>query len=242
MAVFIITGASRGIGREVAKKLAVTGNTLIINCKSSFEELDILAGKLNEKCRCISIHGEINKEILEKNMPFSLNTMRNIDEKVYLINNAGISEFSLAQDISDESMYRMIDNNIFAMLKTTRATIPYLLKAETAGIINISSVWGMVGASMESMYSLTKGGINAFTKALSKELAPMHIPVNAIAPGAIDTDMNTWMDEEEKEALESEIPYGRMGRCDEVADAVAGLLDMPSYLTGNIIKLDGGWI
>ena len=164
------------------------------------------------------------------------------EDAILLVNNAGISTFNLAQDVSDDELDAMLDANVKDMFRLTRAVIPYMLRASGGRILNMSSVWGVVGASMESVYSLTKGAVNAFTEALAKELAPTHIPVNAIAIGCVDTDMNGWMSAEDRAQLEDEIPYGRMCTPAEVADFVRLLAAAPAYLTGQIIRFDGGWI
>lgn len=164
------------------------------------------------------------------------------EDAILLVNNAGISTFNLAQDVSDDELEEMLAANVKDMFRLTRALIPYMLRASEGRILNMSSVWGVVGASMESVYSLTKGAVNAFTEALGKELAPNHIPVNAIAIGCVDTDMNGWMSTEDRAQLEDEIPYGRMCTPAEVADFVRLLAAAPAYLTGQIIRFDGGWI
>lgn len=164
------------------------------------------------------------------------------EDAILLVNNAGISTFNLAQDVSDDELDAMLDANVKDMFRLTRAVIPYMLRASEGRILNMSSVWGVVGASMESVYSLTKGAVNAFTEALAKELAPTHIPVNAIAIGCVDTDMNGWMSAEDRAQLEDEIPYGRMCTPAEIADFVRLLAAAPAYLTGQIIRFDGGWI
>lgn len=164
------------------------------------------------------------------------------EDAILLVNNAGISTFNLAQDVSDDELEEMLAANVKDMFRLTRALIPYMLRASEGRILNMSSVWGVVGASMESVYSLTKGAVNAFTEALGKELAPNHIPVNAIAIGCVDTDMNGWMSVEDRAQLEDEIPYGRMCTPAEVADFVRLLAAAPAYLTGQIIRFDGGWI
>ena len=164
------------------------------------------------------------------------------EDALLLVNNAGISTFNLAQDVSDDELEEMLAANVKDMFRLTRTVIPYMLRASEGRILNMSSVWGVVGASMESVYSLTKGAVNAFTEALGKELAPNHIPVNAIAIGCVDTDMNGWMSVEDRAQLEDEIPYGRMCTPAEVADFVRLLAAAPTYLTGQIIRFDGGWI
>ena len=164
------------------------------------------------------------------------------EDALLLVNNAGISTFNLAQDVSDDELEEMLAANVKDMFRLTRAVIPYMLRASEGRILNMSSVWGVVGASMESVYSLTKGAVNAFTEALGKELAPNHIPVNAIAIGCVDTDMNGWMSVEDRAQLEDEIPYGRMCTPAEVADFVRLLAAAPAYLTGQIISFDGGYL
>ncbi len=158
-----------------------------------------------------------------------------------LVNNAGISHIGLLHEMSPEQWQRLMDVNLNALFYTCRLAVPLMLKHHAGKIINISSVWGNAGASMEVAYSASKGGVNAFTRALARELAPSGIQVNAIACGVIDTDMNRNLSEEEMEALRSEIPADRIGQPQEAAQLLLSLLNAPSYLTGQIITLDGGW-
>ena len=230
----IITGASRGVGRAVAETLAQDGWRLIINCRSRFDLLEQEAEKLRALTIVETVHGPITDDVLQELLGRS--------ESILLVNNAGISTFNLAQDVSDDELEEMLAANVKDMFRLTRAVIPYMLRASEGRILNMSSVWGVVGASMESVYSLTKGAVNAFTEALGKELAPNHIPVNAIAIGCVDTDMNGWMSAEDRAQLEDEIPYGRMCTPAEVASFVRLLAAAPAYLTGQIIRFDGGWI
>ena len=136
----------------------------------------------------------------------------------------------------------MINTNLYSAFCVSQEVIPYMIHEKNGCIINISSVWGNVGASMEVAYSASKGGMNAFTRALAKELGPSNIQVNAIACGVIDTDMNQCFSEEERQALIDEIPADRMGKPQEVGQLVVQLCDGNDYLTGQIITLDGGWI
>ena len=159
-----------------------------------------------------------------------------------LVNNAGISYIGLLQDMTPADWERMLRTNLTSVFNCCKLAVPYMISQKQGKIVNISSVWGVVGASCETAYSATKGGINALTKALAKELAPSNIQVNAIACGAIDTEMNQWMDEDDLIALVDEIPSGRLGRAEEVADLAYHLGYKESYLTGQIIGLDGGWI
>lgn len=254
----IITGASRGVGRATAETFAKKGYRLIINCRSNFELLDEVAAYLSKYTDVYPVHGAITGDILASALKIDLNSLQPViseeaeipqdsaldadSDEIILVNNAGISTFNLAQDVSDDEFDTMLEANVSDMFKLTRAVIPYILKTQNGRIVNISSVWGVVGASMESVYSLTKGAINAFTEALGKELAPNHIPVNAVAIGCVDTDMNKWLEPSDREKLEEEIPYGRMAEPSEVADFIFLMTQAPRYLTGQIIKFDGGWI
>ena len=159
-----------------------------------------------------------------------------------LVNNAGISYIGLLTDMSSEDWQNILSTNLTSVFNSCRLTVPGMVHRHSGKIINISSVWGCCGASCEVAYSATKGGINAFTQALAKELAPSNIQVNAIACGAIDTEMNAFLSEEDRQALTDEIPSGRFGRPEEVAELVLDLSENHHYMTGQIIRLDGGWI
>ena len=159
-----------------------------------------------------------------------------------LVNNAGISYIGLLQDMKTEDWDRIIRTNLTSVFNLSKLAIPDMVARKYGKIINISSVWGNVGASCEVAYSATKGGINAFTKALAKELAPCGIQVNGVACGAIDTEMNQFLEEDELISLVDQIPAGRLGKAEEVADLVYHLGYKNSYLTGQIIGLDGGWM
>ena len=158
-----------------------------------------------------------------------------------LVNNAGISYIGLFQDMTPDEWNHILNTNL-TFFNCCRLAVPMMVSRKSGRILNISSVWGVCGASCEVAYSATKGGINAMTRALAKELAPSSIQVNAIACGAIDTEMNQFLDEEERNALLEEIPAGRMGRAEEVGKLAYQLGSEDSYLTGQIIQLDGGWI
>ena len=163
-------------------------------------------------------------------------------EELILVINQGKYTLNLTQDYTAEETETLLQANLLEPFHLTQRMIPYLLRAKEARVLFSSSVWGNVGASMESLYSLTKGGINSFVKALGKELAPSHIAVNAVAFGAIDTDMNAWLSEEEKTDLEDSIPFGRMATADEAAEFLLLLSKAPLYLTAQVIPFDGGWI
>lgn len=234
----LVTGASRGIGKEIATALAAEGYHLYITCIHSKETLLSLAEELSARYHitCTPFVGDMgNPADVEK-------LFENITELDVLVNNAGISYVGLLHEMSLTDWQNVINTNLNSVFYTSRLAIPLMLRKHSGRIINISSVWGSAGASMEVAYSASKGGMNSFTKALAKELAPSHIPVNAIACGVIDTDMNRCFSAEDMEALRQEIPADRIGQATEVAQTVSMLLHAPDYLTGQVITIDGGWI
>ena len=237
----LVTGASRGIGKAVAVKFAKKNYNVVINCIHSEDRL-LQAKKEIESYQvsCLALMGDMGDmsqcEKLFKQIKKQFGTLD------VLVNNAGISYIGLLQDMKSEDWERIIRTNLTSVFNLSRLAIPCMVSQKYGKIINISSVWGNVGAACEVAYSATKGGINAFTKALAKELAPSNIQVNAVACGAIDTEMNQFLEEDELIGLVEEIPAGRLGRAEEVADLVYHLGYKNSYLTGQVIGLDGGWI
>ena len=159
-----------------------------------------------------------------------------------LVNNAGIAHIGLLQDMTADEWNHLLQTNLSSCFYCSKLAIPMMLKNKSGNILNISSVWGQVGASCEAAYSATKGGINSLTKALAKELAPSGIRVNAIACGVIDTEMNHCFSTEDREALQDEIPMGRFGTAAEVGTFAYSIVTGAPYLTGQIITYDGGWI
>lgn len=238
----MITGASRGIGAAIAKIFASNGWNLALTCIRSEERLKALAERLHASygVTCLTFTGDMGKEEDVQDC------FHQIEQRFggvrVLINNAGISHVGLFTDLSLETWDQVMRNNSTSVFLCTRQALPYMLRQRSGSIINISSVWGCVGASCETAYSASKGAVNALTMALSKELAPSGIAVNAIACGAIDTDMNACFTEEERSDIAEEIPAGRFGTPEEVAGLVFSVACQPSYLTGQIIRLDGGWI
>ena len=237
----LVTGSSRGIGRSIALKYASLGLSVVINCarilpalKEVVKEIKALGAPCLSVCAdvgkkedCIHLFEEISK------------TFGSVD---ILVNNAGISRVGLLQDMDFEEWDSLIAANLSSVFHCCKLAIPSMVRKQSGHIVNISSVWGVCGASCEAAYSASKGGVNALTKALAKELAPSHIQINAIACGVIDTDMNHFLSKEEAAALLEEIPAGRMGTPDEVARMVLSLTESPAYLTGQVIRFDGGWI
>lgn len=233
----LVTGASRGIGRAIAETLAGEGYHLYLTCRRSEAELTQLSHYLSEtfSVSCTPILADMgNPQDVER-------VFVEISELTVLVNNAGISHVGLLHEMSPQQWQSLMDVNLHALFYTCRLAIPLMLQRHAGKILNISSVWGNVGASMEVAYSASKGGVNAFTKALAKELAPSGIQVNAIACGLIDTDMNRGFSAEDLEALRAEIPADRIGQSGEVARLALSLLNAPDYLTGQIVTMDGGW-
>ena len=283
MKLAIITGASRGIGRETAKTFAKEGYSLLLNCEKNIALLEELKTEIEEESKVSKAERKVvlatveetlqkfdnskekdssennfknnfdqSPEIILKQGSFSSAFLENYFytkesnrieiDKLVLVINQGKSVLRLTQEYSADETDSLLQANLLEPFQLVKRMIPYLLRVKEGRILFSSSVWGNVGASMESLYSLTKGGINSFVKALGKELAPSHIAVNAVAFGAINTDMNAWLTEEERSSLEEEIPYGRMATVEEAADFLLLLSKAPLYLTAQVIPFDGGWI
>ena len=235
----LITGASRGIGRAVAIEFAKNNHTIIICAKSDLEGLQNTKRLVeNEGVSCYIGLCDVTNEDSVKD--FISDSVKIIGKTDILINNAGISYIGLLQDMSFDDWNKVLSTNLTSAFLMSKYVIPEMLKKQSGHIINISSVWGNIGASMEVAYSASKGGINSFTKALAKELAPSNISVNAISPGFIDTDMNKIFEKDELDAIFEEIPMGRAGSPSEVAKLIYKIA-MSDYITGQIITIDGGW-
>ncbi|MCM1135767.1 MAG: SDR family NAD(P)-dependent oxidoreductase [Clostridium sp.] len=233
----LITGASRGIGRAAAYALAMDGWDLFLVCKNSEKALLSIKEEL-EKTYSISCE----TALCDVSDPNQVETMiRRAGDIHVLINNAAVSYVGLVTDMTLEEWRGVIDTNLSSLFYTCRLVTPQMVRRKEGKIINVSSVWGRVGASMEAAYSASKGGVDSFTKALAKELAPSGIQVNGIAFGVIDTDMNACFSEEEMETLKEEIPMGRLGSAEEAGEMIRLLAGAPAYLTGQIITMDGGW-
>ena len=234
----LITGASRGIGAAIADMLAKEGYDLVITCKNSKESLERQAGQLRGDygvcCEAILCDASDPEQV-----DAMLGQIGNVD---VLVNNAAVYYVGLLTDMSVEKWREVLDTNLSSLFYTCRGVLPGMVRRKKGKIVNISSVWGAVGASMEVAYSASKGGVNSFTRALAKELAPSNIQVNAAAFGVIDTQMNRCFSQEERAALVEEIPADRMGTAAEAARLVGQILHMPDYFTGQVVTMDGGWI
>ncbi|CUP65656.1 3-ketoacyl-ACP reductase [Clostridium baratii] len=237
----IVTGASRGIGRDIAIKLSENGALVIVNYSKDEEGASETCNIIKEKGGfALKFKADVsNFDEAKELVDFAVNNTGRLD---IVVNNAGISNIGLFMDSTKEDIKNLMGINLFGTLYVTKHALGHML-SRGGNIVNISSMWGEVGASCEVLYSSSKGGINLFTKALAKEMAPSNIRVNAIAPGVIDTSMNAFLNEEDRNDLEEEIPLGRFGRGEEIANAVVFLCsDESSYLTGQVIRIDGGMI
>lgn len=237
----LITGASRGIGKAIAHRFAQAGCPLIINCSKSAEALMALKAELEEAYHVSVLASVGNIGDYDYVEQLFEEIQKEFGGADVVVNNAGISHIGLLTDMTPEEWKKIIDTNLSSVFYTSKLAVPSMLSKQQGKIINISSVWGNVGASCEVAYSASKGGMNSFTKALAKELAPSNIQVNAIACGCIDTEMNQCFSEEERQELIAEIPAGRFGTPEEAANLVYTLASEHNYLTGQIITFDGGW-
>lgn len=237
--VVIVTGGSRGIGAEIVKQMARLGYTVILNYNNSENCAKNVENELKNEGITVDIFkADVSKKEEAVNLiQFALNKYEKID---VLVNNAGISQTKLFTEITDEDWQRMMDNNLNSAFYCTREAVKNMVHNKQGLIINISSIWGITGGSLEVHYSTAKAGLIGFTKALAKELGPSNIRVNAIAPGIIDTDMNKEYSKKEKEDITEEIPLGKIGTSKNIAKCVAWLIE-DDYTTGEVISINGGW-
>ena len=240
MSTILITGASSGIGRAFALACAASGrySKILLNGGHDRAALEETARRVSAAgdLVCISDLGDVG----DLNYVGSLR--RRFGSVDTLVNNAAVSRVGLLTDTAPEDWDLVMRTNVTALYNTCRTYVPDMVKAGGGRILNVSSVWGECGASCEVAYSATKGAVNAFTKALAKELAPSHIRVNAIALGIVDTRMNARLTEKETAEIRDQIPAGYIASPEEAAQAMLRLLDMPEYFNGEIVRLDGGWI
>lgn len=235
MKVVLITGGAKGIGAAIAKQLAASNYHVIVNYKTSKEQAEELSSKYSN----IEIYQAdvTKKQGIEKMVEDIIKKHERID---VLINNAAISQIKPFADIEENDWDNMIETNLKSVYLATKAVIHNMIQNKSGTIINISSIWGLKGASCEVHYSAAKAGIIGMTKALAKEMALSNITVNAIAPGIIETDMNTELSKNELKEIEKEIPLGRIGKPEEVAQIVNCLIES-TYITGQVVSVDGGW-
>ena len=237
----LITGASGGVGRALALACARSGRfrQIVLNGghdQAALAETARLVQAASCGANCVFSVGDAG------DLEYVRQLRRQYGPVDILVNNAAVSWVGLLTDMEPEAWDQLIRTNLTSLYNTCHTYVPDMVKAGRGIILNISSVWGLVGASCEVAYSASKGAVNAFTRALAKELAPSHIRVNAAALGVVDTRMNSQLSPEEKENLRGEIPAGYIVSPEEAADALFRILEMPEYLNGEIIRLDGAWI
>ena len=238
----LITGASKGIGANLAIRFAEQGYNVVMNYNSSVQSAIILQKSLSESgYNVIAFKANVRNR-------FDVDLM--VKETVYrfgsidiLINNAGVAHQSLLTDMSEQDWNHVIGVNLNGTFNCTQAVLPYMINQKSGTIINISSMWGEVGASCEVAYSAAKAGVIGFTKALAKEVGPSGITVNCITPGLIDTAMNQNMTIEDTAAIIDSTPMGRIGTTNDVAAAALFLAsDEASYITGQVLGVNGGFV
>lgn len=228
----LITGASRGIGAACARVFAKSGYDVIINYNNSKKE----ALELAEEIGAETIRADVSDSAQVAEM------FKAAGEVDVLVNNAGISGFYMLDAMSDDEWDRLIGVNLSGVFYCTRAVLPQMLRRKSGAIVNVSSMWGICGASCETAYSASKAGVIGLTKALAKEVGPSGIRVNCIAPGAVDTDMNKKLGEDAIKELCEETPLGRLGKPEEVARAILFLADDEGFITGQVLSANGGLV
>ena len=233
----VITGGSRGIGKACAKAFCENGDRVFI----IYEKNETAAKQVAESCGAIPFKLDISsKNAVDKLASEIHERFGKVD---VVINNAGVSQIKLFSDVTEEDLSRMFGVNMYGAFYVSQAFLPDMINKKSGKIINVSSMWGEVGASCEVHYSASKAALIGFTKALAKELAPSGICVNCITPGLIDTEMNAQLDAETKEELIAEIPLLRMGKAEEVANLALFLAsDKADYITGQVIGVSGGMV
>ena len=240
--VAMITGATRGIGKQIALILANEGYNIVLNYRTKNDELIQAKNEIESKnVKCLTVQGDVtNFEDCKQMIESAIKEFGKID---VLINNAGITKDMLLARMKEEDFKQVIDVNLVGTFNMTKNVISYMMKARNGRIINISSVVGIAGNAGQTNYSASKAGIIGFTKSLAKEVASRNILVNAVAPGFIETNMTDVLKQEVKDEIAKNIPLKRMGTPKDVANVVKFLAsEDSSYITGQVISVDGGMI
>ncbi len=238
----LVTGSSRGIGRAVAGRLARSGWAVCINYRVRQDCAESLAAELAaEGCRCMTVQADVSDRAQVNHM------VRRVEETFgpvsLLVNNAGVAGQALFQDVTDELWHRYFSVNVDGAFHAIQAVLPHMLRRHSGCIVNVSSIWGLRGASCEVTYSATKAALIGLTRSLAAELAPTHIRVNCVAPGVIRTDMLDALPPEVLPQLAQETPMGRLGTPEDIAAAVAFLAsEEADFITGQVLTADGGFI
>ncbi len=233
----LITGGSRGIGRAMVELFSKEGYRVAFTYNKSSQEAESIARATG----AVAIFADL---LCERDIIGAVEAaVRELSGIDILINNAGIADFSLVQDVSLDRWNKMLSVNLTAPFLFCREALPYMIRQQWGRIINVSSMWGLVGSAMEVHYSAAKAGLIGMTKAMAKELGPSGITVNAIAPGVIETDMNASLSEDDKSQLCDETPLGRIGIPSEVAKSALYLAgDGASFITGHTLNVSGGFV
>lgn len=242
MKTVLITGASRGIGREIATKFAQNGYNIIINYNKSLAKAQSLAKEL-EKYQVRTLLYKADVSIEEEVISMVRESLKLFGHIDVLVNNAGVALSKILQETSNSEIQKIFGINTFGTINCAKAVVPDMISQKAGKIINISSIWGKVGASMETIYSASKGAVIAFTLALAKELAPSKISVNCVCPGVIETDMMASFTDTEKNEIKLNTPMMRLGTTKDIADAVYFLAsDSANFITGQVLTVDGGFV
>ncbi|MDO5100464.1 MAG: SDR family oxidoreductase [Eubacteriales bacterium] len=233
----VISGASGAIGRACVERFAPHADTIIALVHRHEAALQDLADRL--PCRLTVISCDLSKPTQAAATLTAALSGQPVD---VLVHAAGIAHLGQIQDLSLTDWLTLVHTNLTSAILLTQAVLPFMLSSGQGHLLFVSSIWGQSGASCEAAYSATKGGLDAYTKALAKELAPSGISVNAVSPGLVDTPMNAMLAADELAALYDEIPAGRAASAAEVADCLYRVATLPTYLTGQVIRIDGGWL
>lgn len=233
--VAVVTGSSRGIGAEICKILSINDYNVILNYNNSeeaakqiqdnFENIDIFKADVSKPEQC------------KKLIDYAIEKYKKID---LLVNNAGIDLYKNFIECTDEEIENVINTNLLSYIWCSREAAKYMINEKEGNIINISSILGTMGGSYETIYSVSKAGIDGLTKSLAKELGPSNIRVNSIAPGFVDTEMNSYLSKEDIQDIKNRIPLERIGTSKEIANCVL-FLEKNDYITGQVIQVNGGW-
>lgn len=238
----LITGASRGIGAECARTFAKNGYNVAINYFRSEKNALDLKAEINDGGGVAEVFkADVSDEKQVEEMISAV--VKRFGKINVLVANAGVAKSGVFSDMTQSDFDKIFDTNVRGVFNVVKGVLPHMYERESGSIVTISSIWGQTGGSCEVLYSMSKAAIIGMTKALAKEVAPMHIRVNSVSPGAIDTDMLSGLTDEEKEDFIMQTPLNRLGEPKDVADAVLFLADddKSSFITGHILSVNGGY-